>query len=453
MIWQDLSPFTQDLLVFCFILLPVILINIYISRGFKTTGIIKTMLCKYYKINSFIVIILGITLAITAALTSQERAFKKATAKAADKFDLIVAAPGSKIDMMLATVYLQATDAPLLNGDVLEKLNNDSKVEFAVPIAYGDSFKSYSIVGSTNKFIKYLSDDHIQGSYLLDHKEAVVGASVNLKIGDVFSPVHGHFHKKEYDEHEKEGHDKHSEHEEHERHAHNVKIKVVGKMSLTNSPWDKAIIVPIEDVWKIHGLNIGHKPSLKDQLGGPFDKEYFSGTPAILVKAKSLGYNYSLASKYSTKDTMAFFPGTVLAKLYAVLSDVRGVVSTISSFTIFLVLLSVILTLTLLSKLFSKKFALLRAIGAPKRFIFSLMYLYTSFLIFCASLLGICIGYFLTLFVSDLLSEKLSVVIEANISWQELHLVAAFFAVSTLLGLIPAYIGYKQDILKNLQGS
>lgn len=467
MIWQDYSTFTQDLLIFCCIFLPVIFISLYINRGFKTFNIIRTMLRKYLRINILIVIILALTLSIAVSLTSSERAFKIAMAKASQKFDLVVSAPGSKIDMMLATVYLQAIDAPLLEGDILDELNKDDKVEFAVPIAYGDSFKNHAIVGSTNKFVKHLSDDKITGSYFLNHEEAIVGIGVDLEIGDTFSPVHGHSQNEEHDEehksaaeeehHENEENEEHEDHKEHEHieegHEHQTKIKVVGKMSLTNSPWDKAIIIPIESIWEIHGLGTGHNPNSSHILGSPFDPNYFPGTPAILVKAKRLGYNYSLVSKYSRDNSMAFFPGTVLSKLHALLSDIRSIVSTISSLSISLVILSVISTLALLSKLFSKKFAILRAIGAPKRFVFSLMYLYTTFLIFVSSSLGLIFGYFLTSLISKILSKELSIVLEANISWQEIHLLAAFFALSTILGLLPAYLSYKQDILKSLQNS
>ena len=70
-------------------------------------------------------------------------------------------------------------------------------------------------------------------------REAVAGSAVPVAIGDSFTPAHGHGDAADED-------------------AHSDVLTVVGRMPPTGSPWDKAIIVPVESVWEVHGLPNGH---------------------------------------------------------------------------------------------------------------------------------------------------------------------------------------------------
>ena len=49
----------------------------------------------------------SIALSLGVALLSQERAIKQSSANVSDNFDLIIGAPGSKVDLVLDTAFLQ----------------------------------------------------------------------------------------------------------------------------------------------------------------------------------------------------------------------------------------------------------------------------------------------------------------------------------------------------------
>src|SRR5690606_5892916 len=175
-----------------------------------------------------------------------------------------------------AAVYLQPSDVPLLSGAVYDEVATAENVSLAAPIAYGDSFSSYPVVGSTAQFVTHLSDALAEGEMFVAHTDAIIGARVDLALGDSFSPAPGVGDAAEDD-----------------AHAH-VEYTVSGRMRPTGSPWDRAIIVPVEAVWEIRGLANGHAPENAGQLGPPFDPDYFPGTPAILVSAEQLYANYAL---------------------------------------------------------------------------------------------------------------------------------------------------------------
>lgn len=69
--------------------------------------------------NSFTAILFAVIVALAVALgiavSAQERALRTGSARAADKFDLIVAAPGSHNDVLFSTVYLDPTSVELLD--------------------------------------------------------------------------------------------------------------------------------------------------------------------------------------------------------------------------------------------------------------------------------------------------------------------------------------------------
>lgn len=136
------------------------------------------------------------------------------------------------------------------------------------------------------------------------------------------------------------------------------------RLPRSSTPWDRAILVPVESVWAVHGLASGHAPDRADQIGPPFDAAYFPGTPAGIVCADELWANYALRSEFNRDaETMAFFPGTVLAELYRVMGDVRQAMSLMTVVTRVLVAASVLLGLFILSRLFQRQTAMLRALG------------------------------------------------------------------------------------------
>jgi putative ABC transport system permease protein len=66
----------------------------------------------------------GVSLSV--AVVSQERALKQGSTLAADRFDLIVAPPGSRTDALLSGVFLRPSSSQLLAPALSAALLNDS---------------------------------------------------------------------------------------------------------------------------------------------------------------------------------------------------------------------------------------------------------------------------------------------------------------------------------------
>lgn len=433
--WDALPALAQDITLTGVLVLPALVIGATVLRGYAPWPLIGAILWRFRWANALFVLLIAISVGMGIGLLAQERGLRHGTAAAADKFDLVITAPGSEMTMLLAAVYLQPSDVPLLDGQTYAEIAGHEHVALAAPLAFGDSFGTSPLVGTTAEFAEYLSDGKIEGRIWRDHGEAVVGIRVPLAIGDEFEPAHGVGDSAEHDAHD------------------DAELHVVGRMAATGTPWDRAILVPIETVWDVHGLASGHSPARADQIGPPFDPAYFPGTPVVIVRAKALWSNYALKSEF-TRDaaTMAFFPGTVLGNLYRVMGDIRQAMSLMILVSQSLVAASVLLGLFILSRLFQRQMALLRALGAPARFVFAVLWSYGAVLLVTGAAVGAVLGIFAAAVLSRLISARTDILISAPVGWTEIHYLAGFTSLMTLFSLLPALAVFRKSIVAGLRG-
>ncbi len=432
--WQALPPTAQDGLWLFILLMPAVIAGLAVVTGYRPYPLVSALLWRFRWTNLVFVALIAVSVGIGIGLIAQERGLRRGTARAAEKFDLIVSAPGSEITMLFAAVYLQPSDVPLLNGKIYNEIASNEKVDLAAPIAFGDSYAGAPVIGTTPGFIAHLSGALAEGRLFANSKEAVAGASVSLPVGATFVPDHG-----TGDAVEKGAHAGHIS-------------TIVGRMQPTGSPWDKAILVPVEAVWEVHGLANGHAPERIDQIGPPFDEAYFPGTPAIMVRANELWANYALRSDFTRADTMAFFPGAVLARLHSLMGDIRQIMSVMAILTQVLVTAGVLTGLVILTRLFARRLALLRALGAPGRFVFSVVWSYAAALICTGSLAGLAVGWLATSIISDVVSARTDIQVSASLDWPEFHLIAGFVSLTVLLALVPAYLALRRPVIADLRG-
>ena len=183
-----------------------------------------------------------------------------------------------------------------------------------------------------------------------------------------------------------------------------------------------------------------------------FDAEYFPGTPAVIVRSEALWANYALQSAFTRdRETMAFFPGAVLANLYRVMGDIREAMSLMALVTQVLVAASVLLGLFILTRLFQRQVALLRALGAPARFVFAVIWCYAAALVAAGAALGLAFGFLAAGVLSQIVTARTDIAVSVSLSWTEVHLVVAFLSVTTLLSLFPASLVLRSSIVDSLR--
>lgn len=431
--------------------------------------IVFASLRRHWVMNILFIALIAVAVAIGVGITAQERALRQGSAHAADKFDILVAAPGSHTDIVMNTIFLRPSAVNLLDGPIWSKLLDDDRVDFAAPLAFGDSWQDHSIIGSTAQFIDYLSGGLRDGAMFADHEEAVIGAAVPLEIGDTFEPAHGHGFEAE------------------EHHHHGVNITVVGRMNATGTPWDSAIIVPVEQVWEVHSLASGHAEDDHEheqdhaatgstehanhdahdddathehehehetvKLGPPFDGLDLPGVPAMVVHPKSIAGAYGIRSSYRTDHSTAFFPAEVLIEMYQMLGNAGTVMRWMALGTQALVVAAILAAVLALMQIYRKQFAVLRALGAPRSYIFGSIWLYVAILVVFGAAIGLVLGWGVAQAVSQVFTAETGMAMTATIGKPELGLAAGFVIIGFALALVPAFMLYRKPVVEALRGS
>jgi len=413
-----------------------------------------------------IVLLVALATALGVAVTLQERALRLGSARAADKFDLIVGAPGSETQLVLSSVFLQPAALPLMPGEVLTKLTADPRVAWAAPIGFGDTFKGYPIVGTTTALISGTTTGFLEGKMFALEGEAVVGSGVDLPMGAEVKPMHG------------------AAGEGGETHADSA-YHVVGKLQPTGTAWDRAVLVPIQAVWHIHGLGEDHAhegeaaaeqhddatveatASHEDgeehhhhdghiDADAPLNEDFshdVPGLPAVLVKPKTIGDAYTLRQTYrTTEGTRAVFPAEVLTSLYATLGDARTVLMYVAYGAQILVAAALMLIAVIHVAQRRKQIGALRAFGAPRLAVFGIVWLELLLLVAIGVGAGFGLGYAAAEFLAGLFTAQSGVRMPVEFTASDAALAAAFLAVAALMAALPAALAYRQSPVEALRG-
>ncbi|MGV0876408.1 FtsX-like permease family protein [Martelella sp. FLE1502] len=416
-----------------------------------------------------IVILIMLATALGVAVTLEERALRLGSARASEKFDLVIGAPGSETQLVLSSVFLQAADLPLMDGDILPNLQADPRVAWAAPIGFGDSYAGYPIVGTTSELIENTTPGFSEGLNFAHMGEAVIGSAVDLSIGDTVKPLHGTV--------ETGGHT----HDE-------LAYTVTGRAEPTGTPWDRAIFVPIEAVWKIHGMeaheaeeheyeadahdhdheaehaeadhdeHAAHDDHDEDEHdedhhhidpAAPVDEHWHEGEtpglPAILVKPKSIADAYKLRQDYRSDHTLAVFPAEVLTKLYATLGDAKQVLTAIAAGAQVLVAAALMLVTVIHVSQRRREIGALRAFGAPRGAVFTIVWSELFLLVALGIALGYAAGLAAALAIARSITAERGVSLPVEFTRADLGSAAVLVAVAAVLAALPALIAYRQS--------
>lgn len=196
------------------------------------------------------IVLLMSSVAIITVLILLEKQFEEKFSSNIDGVDLVMGAQGSPLQLILSSVY--QVDAPTgnISYDDAKVWMNSPFVEKAIPLAFGDNYRGFKIVGTTPDYLeKY--DAKISKGTLFEHNfEVVLGNDIaqklSIRVGDTFFGSHGDAAEGEV--HENEGY------------------KVVGIAQKTGKVVDNLILCNIPSVWQMHG---SHKEQEVEKSDNP----------------------------------------------------------------------------------------------------------------------------------------------------------------------------------------
>lgn len=381
--------------------------------------------------------------------------------------DLVVGAKGSPLQLILSSIY--QVDVPTGNIPLaaVDMLRSDPTVAEVIPLALGDSFRGYRIVGTEAAYIDHFGGVFAQGQVFTENHQAVLGARVARQtgagLGQRFVGSHGL---------SGDGH----EHEE-------TPYEVVGILAPTGTVLDRLIITPVGSIWAAHGyapppaegaaensahtghdhrdhVHVGDRHrdhAAEDHDHGAEGEHAAHGGGELEVTALLIKYRSSMAAVRlpslinSQTQLQAAAPAVEMTRLLSLL----GVgIDAVRAFAVLLMAtsgLSIFVALYSALRQREGDMAMLRVMGARPPAIFGHIILEGVLLAAAGALLGVAVGHGVVAAAAAAFPQLQDMgLTAARFEPAELAIVLAAIGMGALAALIPALKVFRVDIAKTL---
>ena len=408
------------------------------------------------------VVLLTASVAIISLLILLQEQFEKQFSSNIDGVDVVLGAQGSPLQLILSSVY--QVDAPTgnISYDDAKVWMKHPFVKSAIPLAFGDNYRGFKIVGTTPEYLEKFGAKVHSGKIFEKNLDVVVGSEIakklNIKVGDKFFGSHGDA----------------AEGEVHE----DFEYVVTGIASETGKVVDNLILCTIQSVWLMHDHE--HSEAEENPAHGEEGHVHFEGDDhehhghdqehhdhkepaavsesgkeitAVLIKFKSkMGFvTWPRLVAQNTK-MQAASPAVEINRLFSLfgigleaLQYLAYGIMLISGISIFIALYN-----TLKERKY--EFALLRVSGASRLQLLGLVLFESILLCVTGFILGTVVGRIALFLISSTTDEQYKMTFNPfAFVWEKegiLFIVTIF--VGILAALIPAIKAYRLNISKTL---
>jgi len=360
--------------------------------------------------------------------------------------DLVVGAKGSPLQLILCSIF--HVDFPTGNIKLkeAEKLSKHRLVKNAIPLALGDSYKTFRIVGTNLSYPKLYQAELASGTWWNNNLEVALGATVakslKMKVGDSFTSAHGLM---------REG----------TEHAESL-YQVTGILKPTGSVVDNLILTNIESIWKVHSHDsqqgdisqshiVNDSPLVPTIEEGDSTKEITS----LLIKFKNPLAALQLPRLINEKTNMqAASPSFETARLFSILGVGVDALMGFAYLLIFISALSIFIALYNSLKERQYDLAIMRSMGASRGKLFAATLLEGTLLTLLGSIMGLVLGHLAILIFTVVLEDSQKMAITTYVFYpEEAFLLIGSLVLGGICSLIPSFQAYRTDIHKVLAGN
>ena len=396
-------------------------------------GLIFFLALKGFRQHMFGSLVAAFSIALAGGLLLGTLKIQKQTKasfnNASGGFDAVLGARGSKLQLVLNALFHLDSSPGNLSWEQYELIKNTPGVKEAYPIAVGDNYLGYRLVG-TDPQLFYRHEWKKGEKYKLQSgrvfsemaKEALVGSFVaerlKLKIGDRFQPYHGLNFKEDT--------------------QHQDVYVVVGMLEATGTPSDKVIWVPIKGIQLMEG----------------HDAEMAQSVSAVLLSLRgATGFNLEI--KYNRQGNQATFAWPVaatLASFFEKMNWFRRVLEVISYVIAVVGILMVSSTMRSSINERKRDFAILRSLGSSRMVVTGVILGHTLIISLLGAVSSIGIMQGIWWVTESLIVEETGVLLGSmGLGLQDFGVLAGVIVTGILGGLWSAVHVYRSDLARNLQ--
>jgi putative ABC transport system permease protein len=317
-------------------------------------------------------------------------------------------------------------------------------VKSVIPLALGDSYRGFRIVGTSHGYAELYSAALASGDWWSNDFDMTLGATaaefLKLKPGDKFASAHGLT---------TDGHD-------HEKNQYVVK----GIMVKTNTVLDNLMLTNIESVWKVHAEDDDILRQSVPANPSPIVPSIEKGDSVREITSLLVRYRNPLAAIQlprfvnNNSSMQAASPAFETARLFSLL----GIgVEVLRGFAYVLILISGLsIFIALYNSLRERQYdmAIMRSMGGSRMKLFMGMLMEGTVLTFLGSLGGLAIGHaVLWLFTVSVEESEKAGITAAVFYSEEGYILIGSVLLGTFCSFIPAIQAYRTDIHKVLAGN
>ena len=383
---------------------------------------------------NLVLLALGVgTVALVLLATTQ---VEERMSRDARGIDLVAGAKGSPMQLVLSAVF--HLDAPTGNIPLAaaKQLATNRAIRKSIPLALGDSFRGYRIVGTTHDYPRHFGGELADGKLWEAPLDAVLGAeaaaATGLGVGGQFVGAHGLG----------EGGEKHRE----------APYKVVGVLRPTGTVLDRLVLCSVESVWFVHVQREKHDDPKEVPPQLRADEQEI--TALLIQYATPIAAATLPRLINATSNLQAASPAFESARLFRMI----GVgVDVLRAFALVLVAaagLSIFIALYNAMEERRYDLAVMRMLGASAGKLMRLVLLEALVLALVGAAIGLALGHLAAEAVGAMLTaEKQGGISGAVWLGAELWLIGLAAAVGLVAGLVPAWRAYRTDIATTLAES
>jgi putative ABC transport system permease protein len=346
--------------------------------------------------------------------------------------DLVVGAKGSPMQLILSGIY--HVDAPTGNIPLssVEMLSSNKMVKRAIPLALGDSWKGYRIVGAPRGYPEHYGATLESGRLHDKPMEAVLGAEVaartGVAVGGTFTGAHGL------------GAEGGSEHAD-------APYMVVGILSRTSSVLDRLVLTSIESVWQVHEEHQGPE----DEADRKALEEAREVTVLLVQYASPLAAATLPRQINAQSELQAASPAYETARLFRIVGV--GIEALRAFALVLIVAAGLSVFIALYNALEERRYdlAVMRTLGASRAKLFGLLMTEGVVLSLLGAMLGLALGHVLASALGAWLEATQHYAVSGR-EWrpEELWVVAVALGVGMLAALLPAWRAYRTEVSRTL---
>ncbi len=357
--------------------------------------------------------------------------------------DLIVGGRSGQVNLLLYSVFRIGNATNNIDWKSYQEFSQHRAVDWAIPISLGDSHKGFRVMGSNHSYFehyKYGSKQPLtfsKGKEFNGLFETVLGSDVakqlGYQIGSEIIIAHG-ISDVGFSRHDK------------------LPFKVVGILAPTGTPVDKTVHVSLEAIEAIHvgwesGARLGPTPDAKVLQERDFQPKQIT---AMLVGLKSRIQTFALQrqiNNYPKEPLSAIMPGVALHELWGMMSVAEQALMAVSGFVVIAGLLGMLSSLLTSLQERRREMAILRAMGARPRHVFSLLISEASLLTAAGIVTGVLGLYAILALLQPLIQQHYGINLTlSTLSAYEWMLLSFVQCAGIVIGFIPAFRAYRQSL-------